>query len=68
MSNEEKYYDLLIKYLDEPKENDPFETTRLTLLSITKDKAERNRIINKFNAVPGVNCNENLEPDTDNPY
>jgi len=68
MSNETKYYDLLIKYLDEPKDNDPFNQVRITLLGMTKDKASMQRIIAKVNASPRVNCNKDKWKDADASY
>ena len=66
MTNRERFYRDLVLYLSEPKDNDPFNSVRETLLSTAKDLERIEIHMKEFTAVPGVNMNE--EPDTDNPY
>tara|TARA_R110002126_G_scaffold263105_2_gene406117 strand:+ start:719 stop:970 length:252 start_codon:yes stop_codon:yes gene_type:complete len=67
MTKKQIYFDQLVQYLSEPKDNDPFDKVRIVLLGMTKDKAVMRRVIDKLSASPVSNllvcdlCEEPLE-------
>ena len=65
MTKKQIYFNQLVQYLSEPKENDPFNSFRMMLLGKTKDYQS---IEDAPRLIPGVNCNEDGEEDTDNPH